>query len=282
MARTSPSPFERLPNEILSSLLLEVNATSEPSPFPDCLLCCKTWHEVAIPILYRDILLTHFNISASVRCFKSSYGPFLRSLTLTINPVQPAQIDEYGQQLLRWESQSAQKLWHLLQQLSNRFANMDRMTTFSLTVFSNYSYSDSWHFWIPRDTIATMITALPEACVNVEVNTRDRKDPTAPVFVHLCAEIRAILPRLHNLRLCLAIMCPAVFMNDCEHSDSGEHHPSSKPVVAPFLKTFVVNCLPGSIFFHCDHAGLCIPEWWVTRQAAVLGGVRSPNSHQKL
>lgn len=257
MARISLSPFERLPNEILSSVLLEVKATSDPSSFLRCLSCCKRWHEVGIPILYRDVLLTDSNVSAFVQCYNSQYGPLLRSLTITINPVQPAQTDEDEQRLPRYGSQGAKVLWHTLQQISYKFASMDRMTTFSLTFSSNYSYVRG--FWIPRATIATMIRALPEACVNVEINTRDYEGP-APVFVHLCDEIRAILPRLQNLRLCLAIMCPAIFMTDCGSLDSGEHHSSYQPVVAPFLKTFVVNCLPGSI--RSDQAGLCIPEWW--------------------
>ena len=207
MARISLSPFERLPNEILSSILLEVNATSEPFSFLRCLLCCKTWLEMGISILYRDVLLTHSNISAFERCFKPLHGPLLRSLTININPVQPAQTDEDEQHLLYYGSQSAQALWHLFQQISYKFASMDRMTTFSLTVFSKSP--NIRDFWVPRDTIAMMIRALPEACVNVEVNTRDCEGP-APVFAHICNEIHAILPRLQNLRLCLAIMCPAI------------------------------------------------------------------------
>lgn len=130
------------------------------------------------------------------------------------------------------------------------------MTTFSLTISSN---SFARGFWIPRCTIATMIRALPEACVSVEVDTRDYEEPT-PKPVHLCDDIRAILPRLQNLRLCLTTMCPAIFLNDHEPLDSGEYQSSSKPVIAPFLKTFVVNCLPGSIFAS-DQTSLCTPCW---------------------
>lgn len=153
--------FERIPNEILSSVLLEINAISGPSSFLPCLLCCKTWHETAIPILYRDVLLTYSNISAFVWCFKSSYGPLLRSLTVTINPMQPAQTEEDEKRLPYYGSKSAQVLWDLLQQVSHKLVSMDRMTTFSLSVSSVYPYSRG--FWIPRDTVATMIKALPEA-----------------------------------------------------------------------------------------------------------------------
>ena len=63
-------------------------------------------------------------------------------------------------------------------------------------------------------------------------------------------------------------------MNDCEHIDSGEHDSSSKPVVAPFLKTFVVNCLPGPL--SRDEAGLCIPEWWSPGKPPYWGNYAAP------
>lgn len=256
MAPLSPSPFERLPNEILSSILLEVKVDSDASSFLQCLLCCTTLHDMAIPILYRDVLLTESNLSTFVRYFKSSYGPLLRSLTIAFNPVQPADTDIDEHRLELYGSQNAQVLWRLLHQLSYDVASMMRMTTFSLTISSN---SCARGFWIPRCTIATIIRALPESCVNVEVDTRDYEEPV-PKHVHLCDDIRAILPRLQNLRLSLTSMCPAIFMNDYEPLDPGEHQSSSKPVIAPFLKTFVVSCLPGSIFAY-NQAGLCAPGW---------------------
>ena len=256
MARLSPSSFERLPGEILSSILLEVKVDSDASSFLQCLLCCMTWRDMAIPILYRDVSLIDSNLSNFVRYFKSSYGPLLRSLTITINPVQPASTGNDEHRLNRYGSQNAQVLWRLLNQLSYDLTNMIRMTTFSLTISSN-SYARG--FWIPRCTIATIIRALPEACVNMEVDTRDYEE-LVPKPVHLCDDIRAIVPRLQNLRLCLTTMCPALFMNNYEPLDSGEHQSSSKPVIAPFLKTFVVNCLPGPIFTS-EQAGLCTPSW---------------------
>ena len=229
---------------------------SDASSFLPCLLCCITWHDMAIPILYRDALLTDSNLSAFVRYFKFSYGPLLRSLTIAVNPVQPASTDNDEHRVERYGSQNAKVLWRLLQQLSCDLASMIRMTTFSLTISSD-SYARG--FWIPKCTIATIIRALPEACVNMEIDTRDYEEP-APKPVHLCDDIRAILPRLQNLRLCLTTMCPAVFMNDHEPLDSGEHQSSSKPVIAPFLRTFVVNCLPGPIFAY-GQASLCTPGW---------------------
>ena len=170
MAMLSPSPFEGLPNEILSSLLLEVKVTSGAYSFLQCLLCCKTWHDMGLPILYRDVLLTDSNLGAFVRCCKTLHGPLLRSLTVTIDPVQPAKTDRDEQRLNRYGSRNSNALWHLLEQLPGKISSMVKMTTFSLTV-STKTYARG--FCIPRSTIAKIIKALPEACVNVEVDTKD-------------------------------------------------------------------------------------------------------------
>ncbi|CAF9904480.1 MAG: hypothetical protein ALECFALPRED_008575 [Alectoria fallacina] len=132
---------------------------------------------------------------------------------------------------------------------------MVKETTFSLIV-STKIYARG--FWILRSTIATIIKALPEeACVNVEVDTKDYDEP-APRPVHLCDDLRAILPRLQLLRLCLAMMCPAVFMSGYSAFEPNEFRSQLKPVVAPFLKTLIESCLLGSILA-TGQAGLCDP-----------------------
>ncbi len=80
---------------------------------------------------------------------------------------------------------------------------MVKMTTFSLTISTKT---------LARSTIAKIIKVLPEACVNVELVTRDY-DESAPKSVHLCDDLRAIPPRLQRLLLCLTAMCPAILMN---------------------------------------------------------------------
>ncbi len=88
--------------------------------------------------------------------------------------------------------------------------------------------------------MAKIIEVLPEACVNVELDTRDY-DESAPKSVHLCDDLRAILPRLQGLLLCLTAMCPAIFMNGKGCGPSDEHYSPLTLVVAPFLQTFIVS-----------------------------------------
>lgn len=187
MTSLMPSPFEKMHIEMLSSLLLEVKMTSGASSLFQCLLCCRTWHDMAIPILYRDILLTNSNLQAFLRRYSASQYPLLRSSAVTIDPIQPAKTDKNEYRIHRYGSQNTTALWHLLQQLTERIASMVKMTTFSLTVSTKTYACD---FWILRSSIAIILKALPEACVTVELDTRDYEEPTRTP-AHLCDSFRA-------------------------------------------------------------------------------------------
>lgn len=257
MASRSQSPFERVPNEILSKVLLEVKVNSVASSLLQCILCCQTWHDMGMPILYRDVLLTDSNLEAFIRHYNAKHGPLLRSLTITLDPIRPAETDREFQQVLNYYgSQNIKALWHhLLQRLTDQIASMVKMTTFSFTVSSN-TYACG--FWIPMSIIATIIQSLPKACVNVEIDTR-RYEELSPRYKHLCDDIRAILPRLQHLRLCLTTLCPSLVTSNYLYPISDDQHLSLEPMIAPSLKTFTVNCLPGSIFAS-EQAALCPPS----------------------
>lgn len=254
MAPRSQSPFESVPNEILSRILLEVKVNSVGSSLLQCMLCCQTWHEMAMPILYRDFLLTNSNLEAFVRRYKAKHGPLLRSLTVTVNPVQPAQTDSCQQHIKLHGNQNTRVLWHVLEQLTPKIASMVKMTTFSFTVSANTSADG---FWIPTSIIATIIQSLPKACVNVEVDTRQYKQPSSRSR-HLCDDIRAILPRLQHLRLCLTTLCPSIVTSNYLPHIRADQHLSLEPMVAPSLETFTVNCPPGTTLFFGE-ADFCTP-----------------------
>lgn len=89
--------------------------------------------------------------------------------------------------------------------------------TFSLYILPDPSHSIG--FCIHRSTIATFIEALPETCINLEIDTRglDYFEPGSSA--HPCDVVKRILPCLRNLRLCLGILCPAVFGADFDSSE---------------------------------------------------------------
>jgi len=65
-----------LPAEILSIILVYVNLTSTLT-FKESLLCCKAWHDAALPLLYRHILLTALNLDAFQRTFNIAHAPLV-------------------------------------------------------------------------------------------------------------------------------------------------------------------------------------------------------------
>ena len=223
-------------------------------------LCCKIWLNVTLPLLYSDILLTKSNLGAFNKSFNVTHAPLVRSLTMTVDPVQPAQDpahpysnaffeDEYH--MKQYGSQQSKDLWSLLHVSVDKFASMVEMMTFSFNVST---LPNAVGFWIPRPLITDFIKILPTTCVNVEIDSRGN-DYCKPGDAHLCDALREIFPRLRHLRLRLSTLCPAILGDDFNPAQSGDMSSTFRPVAAPQLKTLIINCIPRTIFE--SHAHVC-------------------------
>ena len=250
---TCSPPISRSPKEILSKILLDVKLTSGTSCLAQCLLCCKTWHDATLPLLYSDILLTNSTLSPFGTSFNVTHAPLVRSLTMTIGPVQPAKDPaapypnaflEDEEHMKQYGSQQTQYLWSLLQISADKIASMVTMTTFSLTVST---HPNAIGFWIPRPLITEFVKILPKTCIHVEIDSRG-DDYFKPGDAHLCDALREILPRLRHLRLRLSTLCPAILGDGFNPIQPGSMLSNFKPVAAPHLKTLIFNCIPRIIF----------------------------------
>jgi hypothetical protein len=245
-----------LPTELLSIILVYVRLHSTLT-FKESLLCCKAWRDAALPLLYRDILLTALNLDAFQRTFNISHAPLVQSITITINPVQPAKGPAtsypnlfYPIEFLQDEtdmkltgSKGSKVLWQHSRRTPDKLARMVNLKTFSLTVSTE---SVTIGFWIPRPVIAQIVEALPEACVNLEIDSRGN-DYFKPGSGHICDTLRGMLPRLRHLRLRLSTLCPA-FLGSGFKPEEFKSMSSFEPLAAPCLQTLVVNCIPRDIF----------------------------------
>ena len=249
----SSPPIGRIPKEILFEILLHVRITSGTSRLARCIRCCKTWLEAALPLLYSDILLTNSNLEVFGKSFRTTHAPLVRSLTMTIDPVQPAKdaINPHfdmilqDEEVLKWRgSRESRRLWSLLHASADKIACMVKMVTFSITVSRR---PHTIGFWIPRPLIAKFVKILPKTCVNVEIDSRG-DDYFEPGEAHLCDALRGILPRLRHLRLSVSTLCPAMLGEGFDPSRSGRVSSDFKPVAAPQLETLIVNCIPRTIF----------------------------------
>lgn len=140
-------------------------------------------------------------------------------------------------------SEESKTLWQLLRRTPDKLASMVNLRTFSITVSTE---PNAIGFWIPRPEIAQLIKALPEACVNLELDTWG-KDYFEPGSGHICDTLRGMLPRLRHLRLRLSTLCPAILGNGFK-PDEVKSLSGFEPLAAPSLQTLVVNCIPRTFF----------------------------------
>lgn len=145
----------------------------------------------------------------------------------------------------RHVNQGSRRLWGLLRDISGRVVSMIRLMAFSLYISREPSHGIG--FWVPRPIIATIIEALPEIGVNLEIDTRGL-DYFEPGSAYLCDAVSGTLPYLRNLRLRLGTLCPAIFGADFDPSDPAKFFSNFQPVAALSLQTVVINCTPGVIF----------------------------------
>lgn len=70
--------INQLPLEVLATILDHAKQPPVVSSFeqtkPDstifsCLLCCKKWHDIALPIIYHDVSLHNDNLASFTRCY---------------------------------------------------------------------------------------------------------------------------------------------------------------------------------------------------------------------
>lgn len=245
--------IDRLPNEILSNILLHLKVTSSTSFLAQCLRCCKTWREILQPLLYSHVLLTNHNLEAFGKTFNITHGPFVCSLTIIIDPVQPPMDPatlypnaflEDEEHMKQYGSRQSKDFWSILHFSVDKIASMVTMMTFSLIV-STKPFAIG--FWIPRPLITEIVQILPRTCVNLEIDSRGN-DYLRPGDAHLCDALRNILPRLRHLRLRLSTLCPAILGDGFNPSQSTRALSNYKPEAAPQLETLIVNCIPGTIF----------------------------------
>ncbi|KAI0012948.1 hypothetical protein F4779DRAFT_643054 [Xylariaceae sp. FL0662B] len=121
----------------------------------------------------------------------------------------------------------------------NGLPSLKSLTSFSLVVARGVS---SWYFQIARTTLAKIITTLPHTCVNLELAPGpydvDRLVPEIPdPTVHMCDELRGLLPRMRHMRIYLQEACGALVGRSLG-SDF-------EAVELPHLESLIVNCRTG-------------------------------------
>lgn len=225
--------------------LSSLSRTVKPdSSIVSCLLCCKRWHEIALQVIYRDIVLQNHNLHLFAQQSPLLQPPDVlentRSLTISIDAKRMVATPE-GVLLTQTDEEEHAKIHGLLlpvQNLPTLLARMTNLATFSLsiTLFGQYEPY--------KDTINSILAALPQSCVNLELDLdRFKYNDKGTGYEHVCEGIADCLPRLHNLRLSMGTLCPALFLSKIgSDGPSIKDEAHSQPPIFKSLKTFIINC----------------------------------------
>lgn len=231
-----PNGMHNLAPELLSDILSKVRHSTGRRNFTSYLLVCRHWLEVGLPCAWGSVCLDKDSLEAFAESARESPRgcDLVRSLTLQLHTIWPT-VDEFRE----WRYEGAPndtgganprtyRLWNNLDALASIIrSNMTGLVGFSLCISkfppggrTREHWSDPSGAWVETGTIAALLTALPNSCVDLEVDTRGREDDRVcnyyPVYgsTHLCPVIRDLLPRLRHLRLRLGTLCSHLFLAD--------------------------------------------------------------------
>lgn len=222
-----PSPINQLPEELLFAIFQQVHNGTRPGSFIACLLCCKHWYNVGLPLLFMAIVLRESNLEVFLTQFPSRNFGTVSFLTVSIRSFEPAE---------------AEACCHRLGKLAMAIRKMVNLSTLSFHFRGDHVTTKT--NLLPTSIVSAIVESLSMNCVNLEIDTNGF-DYVAPNSAHLCDQLGHVLPRLRNLRLRLANMCPAIFAAGFNKDGTIEDLSAFTPVVASFLKTAVINCRVG-------------------------------------
>ncbi|KAF2200636.1 hypothetical protein GQ43DRAFT_463805 [Delitschia confertaspora ATCC 74209] len=225
----SGKTMSNITTEILLHILTELKRmTVSNNDLLSCLRVCRRWHEPTLSVLYGSLTLTNLNRFGFLESSQViNHGSYVRSITVRI-----VRGGTGG-------SQSSQTSNDLLDRLILWLPSLNKLRCLSLTV-------DQYVF-VPTDsTIDRLLKALPETCVDLELDTSGSGHEDSPqANAHSCDTVRHILPRLRHVRIRMPEMCSAMFGTG-PILTGGLQSTTFEPLVLRNLQTLIVNCTHAS------------------------------------
>ncbi len=220
-------PLLQLPAELLILILNHVG----PEFFaqdPRRLAVCKQWHDLAWPVLVRDLrltttALTRFTAHPALAA-RSERHITTTTLHFQNTPRHPAAKDPAFRRAIppnrRWSAQLTTALITLSASLSRARA------LHTLTLTAHALDTAGWH--LPAPALATLLSSVSSAAHHLTSLTIDTASCPLQQHpdTHLCAAVNALLPTLRHLRFRAETVCPALLAGDTP---------------LPQLKTVLVN-----------------------------------------
>ena len=211
-----PRIINDFPQELLRLVLDQVKQNSlidGDGNFLNALTTCRLWYRIGEELLWTDVSLDDCQLEKFVRTSHTGVV-WTRSLTIKLSPLyyvhrRPAcyWVAEKSAMLATFRSLIAWKALRVLPQIIN---TMGRLESFSFAVSAYYKVGAMDDFFLVRDDLQTILKSLPNSVGHLELDTfcYDREGGSDPEKGHLCHTLREMIPRLLNLRLRLASLCP--------------------------------------------------------------------------
>ncbi|KAL1960619.1 hypothetical protein VTO42DRAFT_7198 [Malbranchea cinnamomea] len=252
-----------LPSEILHEILVAVREKSR-SGLLACLLVCRAWHKLGLPLLYQNVELREWDLGPFIDCLYLVEGrrnlSLIRSLKIHArlrlnNDDSDAGSNERDG---NGETRGALEFWEALIGHGRK-----RMGIHESVVHQDF---DVIFRWLPKfsklstlrlildsrtdvrirgSLINGLLCMLPEHCTNLEIKMQgpimDDDDDT----VHICETIRMILPRMEHVRLQLRRMCSDLIGKTVQKPCRTKEF---KPIALANLQTLTLDCFGSE---HC-------------------------------
>ncbi|KAI0435825.1 hypothetical protein F4803DRAFT_557599 [Xylaria telfairii] len=269
-----------LSTELLLQILTWVRKISgKNSGLLQCLTVSKRWHGATIVVMYRHLALTTDVIESFASTFDPQLaGPHVRSLTLHV--AQPTLVSYERNELINANNW----IQEVLLRLPPILGTLDNLCSFSLRVSVT---APSFFFQVSRRAIQALINALPQSCVNLEIDTCGLDAIPSPLAdplssqssTHLCETLRRVLPRMHRVRIRLSSICPIVIGIFTKNEDTKTKF--FIPIKAPHLETLFINCRRGHGLCHlCSNPTSPATTWspWTSLVSALRQFADTPEA----
>lgn len=188
-------------------IILQYLYNERRDTFSACLRVCKDWHELALPIAWKDIYLHDTKVQQFVDDITSKSNlAFIQSVTADI--AEPVNV--------------AQKL-EMLATLGQQLQNMPKLVSFSCKISFPGSRQESWMTCAEqskfscttddgRRELLFVLQTLPETVQYLELSGY-YLDHIYPLHAerHICTAVAQVLPQLKSLRLDDMRVCPKLF-----------------------------------------------------------------------
>lgn len=268
--------MENVPDDVLIAIATQLKRNK--SAAQDLLAFIKVsarWHALGIPLLYGNISIPTRRIEPFAHAFISfKYAKLVRSLSICVgsedslmdedpfrnedrtDPWNEAQSNQSGcgyliQGGVTCEQLEARLPFTLFVPILSKLRNL---VSFSLVIEGGVEW-----YRLRRTTVADLVNALPPSCINLELDTNgyDYMDGES---VHVCENIRRILPRMRNVRLRLGAMCSALFSSGQSPISINAHERSSNVsadwITLQNIESLIVICgnaIEGNLLLRCGY-----------------------------